>query len=169
MLRERGGAPGITMVWSGAAPPPRPATGDGIAQRLDLVQARLDALEASPAERDPQTLPAAPPAAHHAAQQEQEMREIRRLVADLTAEVLGADHPLVAPLRDAPLRAEHLRPQRPSGVVAPVMDIPAAGFLGAGLPAASRTDGRGPLPVDRVLSFLARWSPARAARRRPAL
>jgi hypothetical protein len=163
MLRERGGTPGVTMVWSAAAllPPPCPATGDGIAQRLDQLQARLDALEASPAGWDSQS----PLAAAHA----QEQDEIRRLVADLTAEVLGANHPLVAPLRHARLGSP-----RPPGGVAPGAGLPGAGLPGAGLPvtglpAAWWSGGRGPGPGARVVSFLARWSPGRGARRRPAL
>ena len=161
MLRERGGAPGVTLVWSGAAPSPRPAAAGGIAQRLDQLQARLDALEASAAGQDPQS----PLAAAHA----QEQDEIQRLVADLTAEVLGADHPLVAPLRHA-----RLGPPRPPGDVAPSAGLPGVGSPSASLPApdllaAWRSGGRGLGPGERIVSFLARWSPGRGARRRPAL
>src|SRR4051794_6069443 len=105
MLRDSGDARGFRVAWPVEATSTGRPSCDRIAQRLDHLQARLEALEASPAGRDPLT----PLAAHH----EQELREIRRLVADLTAEVLGADHPLVAPLRE-----ERLRPQRPPGVVA---------------------------------------------------
>ena len=164
MLRERGGTAGVTLVWSGAAPSPRPAAAGGIAQRLDQLQARLDALEASPAGRDSQ-----PPPAVQDAPQEQEMDEIRRLVADLTAEVLGANHPLVAPLRHA-----RLGPPRSQGGIAPSAGLPAPGLPGAGLPVTGLpatwwSGGRGLGPGERIVSFLARWSPGRGARRRPAL
>ena len=159
MLRERGGAPGVTLVWSSAAPSPRPAAAGGIAQRLDQLQARLDALEASPAGRDSQ-----PPPAVQDEPYAQEMDEIRRLVADLTAEVLGANHPLVAPLRHARLGSP-----RPPGGIAPAPGLPAPGLPVTGLPATWWSGGRGLGPGERIVSLLARWSPGRGARRRPAL
>jgi hypothetical protein len=154
MLRERGGTAGVTLVWSGATPSPHPAATGGIAQRLDQLQARLDALEASPAGQDSQS--------PLAAAQAQERDEIRRLVADLTAEVLGANHPLVAPLRHARLGSP-----RPPGGIAP--GLPAPGLPVTGLPATWWSGGRGLGPGERIVSFLARWSPGRGARRRPAL
>jgi hypothetical protein len=164
MLRERGGTAGVTLVWSGATPSPHPTAPDGIAQRLDQLQARLDALEASPAGQDPQS-----PLAVQDASQEQERDEIRRLVADLTAEVLGANHPLVAPLRHARLGSP-----RPPGGIAPALGLPAPGLPAPGLPVTGLlatwwSGGRGPGPGARIVSFLARWSPGRGARRRPAL
>ena len=159
MLRERGGAPGVTLVWSGAAPSPRPAAAGGIAQRLDQLQARLDALEASAAGQDPQS-----PLAVQDASQEQERDEIRRLVADLTAEVLGANHPLVAPLRHARLGSP-----RPPGGIASAPGLPAPGLPVTGLPATWWSGGRGLGPGERIVSLLSRWSPGRGARRRPAL
>jgi hypothetical protein len=161
MLRERGGTAGVTLVWSGAAPSPRPAAAGGIAQRLDQLQARLDALAASAAGQDPQS--------PLAAAQAQERDEIRRLVADLTAEVLGANHPLVAPLRHARLGSP-----RPPGGIAPALGLPAPGLPAPGLPVTGLlatwwSGGRGPGPGARIVSFLARWSPGRGARRRPAL
>ena len=147
MLRERGEVAGVTMVWSGAAPPLHPAAGDRIAQRLHQLQARLDALAASPPGWDSQTAPAVQDA-HHA----QEMAEIQRLVADLTAEVLGAEHPLVAPLRHA-----RLGPPRPPGDVAPGAGLPGAGLPVTGLPATWWSGGRGLGPGERIVSLLARW------------
>jgi hypothetical protein len=159
MLRERGGTAGVTLVWSGATPSPHPTAPDGIAQRLDQLQARLDALEVSAAGRDPQS-----PLAVQDASQEQEQDEIRRLVADLTAEVLGANHPLVAPLRHARLGSP-----RPPGGLTPGAGLPGAGLPVTGLPATWWSGGRGPGPGARIVSLLARWSPGRGARRRPAL
>jgi hypothetical protein len=163
MLRERGGTAGVTLVWSGATPSPHPTAPDGIAQRLDQLQARLDALEASPAGQDPQS-----PLAVQDASQEQERDEIRRLVADLTAEVLGANHPLVAPLRHARLGSP-----RPPGGIAPAPGLapglPAPGLPAPDLLAAWWSGGRGLGPGARIVSLLARWSPGRGARRRPAL
>ena len=163
MLRERGGTAGVRLVWSGATPSPHPTAPDGIAQRLDQLQARLDALEASAAGQDPQS-----PLAVQDASQAQEQDEIRRLVADLTAEVLGANHPLVAPLRHARLGSP-----RPPGGIAPAPGLapglPAPGLPVTGLPATWWSGGRGLGPGERIVSFLARWSPGRGARRRPAL
>jgi hypothetical protein len=168
MLRERGGTAGVRLVWSGATPSPHPTAPDGIAQRLDQLQARLDALEVSAAGQDPQS-----PLAVQDASQEQERDEIRRLVADLTAEVLGANHPLVAPLRHARLGS----PRPPGGIAPapglapglPAPGLPAPGLPVTGLPATWWSGGRGPGPGARIVSLLARWSPGRGARRRPAL
>ena len=69
---------------------------------LDMAQARLDAVEVLLTGLAPDTPPAEP--------HERELREIRLLVAQLTADLLGADHPLVAQL------ASH---ERQRDVVAP--------------------------------------------------
>ena len=109
MIRDMAGAPGLTVIW----PPEGTSTSApsyvGIARRLDMAQARLDAVEAHRAGRDPHT----PPAAQH----ERELRAIRRLVADLTTDLLGADHPLVTQLVSC---------ERPHGEVAPAACIPSS-------------------------------------------
>ena len=75
---------------------------------LDLVQARLDAVEAHLAGRAPGT----PLAAHH----EQELREIQLRVAQLAAGLLGTDHPLVAQLISCERQREVVAPaDRPLG------------------------------------------------------
>jgi hypothetical protein len=117
MLRDGTGDPGLTVVWPAGAPPPRAlppgaSAGDGITRRLDLAQARLDALEASLATLAPH-LPLNN-------QQAQDLHELHLLLADLTAELLGADHPLVAPLREARRSHPGLREEvTPAGVVTP--------------------------------------------------
>ena len=45
MLRDSVGAPGFTVVWSSEAPPSSPSSCSGIAQSLDMVQARLESVE----------------------------------------------------------------------------------------------------------------------------
>ena len=134
MMRDMLGAQGFTVIWP-AATPTGASSFDGIARSLDVVQERLEAVEASLATRAPHTPPAE--------ELEQELREIRLLVAQLTANLLGADHPLVAQL------VSH---ERPREVVAP-----AESTLGSWLASASVHR-----PVHRVVSILNRWLPVRA-------
>ena len=142
MMRNTVTIPGLTVIWPVGALPASAASRDGIARRLDHAQARLEAVETLLAGRAPQTpLPAA---------QAQEVREIQRLVAALTADVLGTDHPLVAQLQGAGVR--HVGR---SAVVAP-----------APCPRRSwRAGPRVPCPVPRLVRLLRlrdRWSLPRA-------
>ena len=117
MKRDMVSAPGLTVVWPVSGAPSGASSVAGIARRLDRAQERLDVIEASLATLAPHT----GPIEHH----EQELREIRLLVADLTAEVLGADHPLVAQLQRARLSHAGQR-----GVVAPA-ESPRGSWAGA--------------------------------------
>jgi hypothetical protein len=66
-----------------------------ITRSLDMAQERLDAVEKHLARLAPHT-PSAEP-------DEQELREIQLLVAQQAADLLGAEHPLVAHLQGARL------------------------------------------------------------------
>ena len=93
MIRDVMGAAGFTVVWPvgltpSSSPPASASNGDWITRRLDLARARLDTLEASLATLPPHTPPTD--------QQAQELHELQLLVADVTTDLLGADHPLVA-------------------------------------------------------------------------
>jgi hypothetical protein len=70
-----------------AAPPTGASSFVEMTRSLDMVQARLDAVEAHLAGRAPGT-----PLAEH---DEQDLREIQLRVAQLAADLLGGDHPLV--------------------------------------------------------------------------
>jgi len=111
MIRDSVGAPGFTVVWPAEATPTGASSAVEIDHSLDMLQVRLDAVEKHLARLAPQ----AAPAAHH----ERELREIRRQLADLTADVLGADHPLVAPLQ-----IERISHERPHFAAAPVECTP---------------------------------------------
>src|SRR5918997_4808905 len=114
MIRDMAGAPGLTVIWPPEATPTGTSSFAEITQRLDVAQARLAAVEAHLAARDPHM----PPTAQH----ERELRAIRRLVAELTAQVLGADHPLVRLV--TPLRDDRVSHRWPHGEVAPAEGSP---------------------------------------------
>ena len=128
------GAADLTVLWPVAATPSGASSCDRIADSLDMLQERLERLEASLAARAPQT----PPDAAH----EQERREIHLLVAALAAELLGADHPLVAQLQD-----ERDRHAGSAAGGTPVERAPSWWPAGA----------RRQRPVSRVVSLLHRW------------
>ena len=108
MIRDMVGAPGFTVIWPPEATPTGTSSFAEITQRLDVAQARLAAVEAHLAARDPQT--------SLATDHEWELHEIRWQVAELTAQVLGADHPLVRLV--TPLRDDRVSHRWPHGEVA---------------------------------------------------
>jgi hypothetical protein len=138
MTRDMAGPPGLTVIWPPAVTPPSASSFVEMTRSLDMVQERLDAVEAHLAGLAPGT----PLAEHH----EQELREIQRRVAQLAAELLGADHPLVTQL---------VTSERPREVVVLAERTPGSWLAGV----------RVHCFVQRV-SFLSRWSPDRASPRR---
>ena len=90
MIRDMVGAPGLTVMWPPKATPTSASSFVEMIRSLDLAQEQLDAVEAHLAGLAPHT----PPTAQH----EQELREIQLRVAQLAAELLGVDHPLVTQL-----------------------------------------------------------------------
>ncbi len=137
MTQDSAGAPGLMVIWPTKATATGTSSPSGIAQRLDLVQARLEALEEHLARLDQQT--------PLAADLERELHEIRWQVAGLTAEVLGADHPLARLV--APLRDDRLSHERPHGEVT-LAESPRRSWLAGG-----RLHGL----VNRVVCVLPRW------------
>src|SRR5215210_4790336 len=134
MIRDMVGAPGFTVIWPPEGTPTSASSFVEMTRSLDLVQERLEAVEAHLARRAPGT----PLADHH----EQDLCEIQLRVAQLAAELLGTDHPLVAQLISC---------ERPHGEVAPAERLPGS------WPAGVRVH----CYVLRV-SFLPRSSPDRA-------
>jgi hypothetical protein len=134
MIRDMVGAPGFTVIWPPEATPSGILSFVEMTRSLDLVQARLEALE----EHRPGCAPGTPLAEHH----EQDLREIQLRVAQLAADLLGADHPLVAQL---------VSRDRPHGEVSPAERLPGSWQAGV----------RVHCFVHRV-RFLPRWSPGRA-------
>ena len=134
MIRDMVGAPGFTVIWPPATTPTNTSSFCEMTRSLDLVQARLDAVEKQLSEHAAGT-----PEAEH---DEHDLREIQRQVAQLAADLLGADHPLVTQL---------VRHDRPHGEVAPPESPP--GSWSAGV--------RVHYFVRRV-RFRPRWSPDRA-------
>jgi hypothetical protein len=120
MIRDMTGAPGLTVIWPPEATPTGTSSFSEITQRLDVAQARLEAVEAHLAGLDPQT----PLATDH----ERELHEIRWQVAELTAQVLGADHPLVRLV--TPLRDDRVSHRWPHGEVAPAESPPGSWLAG---------------------------------------
>ena len=93
----------------GQAPVAAPRIGESsdssfveMTRSLDMAQGRLDAVEAHLAGLAPGT----PLAAHH----EHDLHEIQLRVAQLAAELLGADHPLVAQLVSCERQREVVAP-----------------------------------------------------------
>jgi hypothetical protein len=134
MIRDMVGAPGFTVIWPPEATPSGTSSFVEMTRSLDLVQARLEALE----EHRPGCAPGTPLAEHR----EQDLREIQLRVAQLAADLLGADHPLVAQL---------VSRDRPHGEVSPAERLPGPWQAGV----------RVHCFVHRV-RFLPRWSPGRA-------
>ena len=141
MIRDMAGAPGLTVIWPPEATPNGASSFVEMTRSLDLVQGRLEAVEEHLARRAPGT----PLAEHH----EQDLLEIQLRVAQLAADMLGADHPLVAQL---------VRRDRLHGEVAPADGSPDSWLAG----------GRVHCFVHRV-RFRPRWSPDRASPQRPGL
>ena len=138
MIRDMVGAPGLTVIWPPEATPTIASSFVEMTRSLDMVQERLEAVEEHLAGLAPGT----PLAEHH----EQELREIQLRVAQLAADLLGADHPLVTQL---------VRHEGSREVVVLAERTPGSWLAGV----------RVRCFVHRV-SFLSRWSPDRASPRR---